>query len=254
VVCRRKSGGRARDLCRICVIHVLWQLFINWCTIFKLLSMLRGFNNARLHLRDLNRILDFVIKNQRILHLVITMVRDGSLVLFEKAYEDLTTAVARANRLCRRTNEFIRKSCVPITLNASRLLKKRGRPIGSKNSKHRVKDQIVTMQQSGSDCFGNDHQKISSSIALYELSAKSSCTCCTTFSNLDQSIWEQSLDRKASSLGFDSDLEPSCLFCHEQHLCHVRSSFDEGKVNADVDEGKVNADEISPKCWELPIP
>jgi hypothetical protein len=149
--------------------------------------------------------------------------------LFEKAYDDLTTAVARAKFLCRKTNSPGR-----YTSNAPQLRKKRGRPKGSKNSKNRGKDKTSTGQQSESDqiAFVSD-----------TFPNQTSCTCCTASSNLEHLI-PASYDDKASSLGVDSDPGPVCSFCRMQHgrdLSLSSSSFGEVTIH-------------DPQCWEFPIP
>ena len=168
----------------------------------------------------------------------------SSVFMFEKAYDDLTTAVARAKWLCRQKNGHVRRNQRPATSDIPRLLRKRGRPKGSKTAK-------LPMPQAINDAVS---AKPSASYIAENLCdcAVLSNDCSTHISRTMSSIFDESISRSqdgtASSISFESDWRSICLFCRMQTGVIVFRS------SSNCEEGTVQEHRQDPECWALPLP
>ena len=158
--------------------------------------------------------------------------------LYEKVYDDLTKAVARAKWICRQKDAFRKISQLSADPTVSTPFVKRGRPKGSKNLKPRVtKAKVLVLSENL--CSKN------SSVDAYSLEGPLSA-------KLDCPLDSLSVQEKSRQvLDFECDLNAS--------LGHLQSDlFQSGLEYALTETNTMNSDsgaEYSiPECWELPLP
>jgi hypothetical protein len=175
--------------------------------------------------------------------------------MYEKAYDDLTKAVARAKRVCRGKHEFPYFHDATTTIAPTPSTKPtRGRPKGSKTSKSRMKQNKA--QPRNSECVTSKIEGSDVSLSFDSLTGTPKwefpASCGNDFEvdgSLNASEISFALNHIDSQDASDQTFEKAFMSC-------ISGSLEENAILVDYRHisSIQTMEHTVPECWNLPLP